>query len=107
MKRKNLNTANSYSGATSALYIDENKSIINVSSEIEKQYNWIDGKRTDEVVGYRAYFVQEGVNPFVVKFEKEPTLPPFLSEVRLNNLEAIEIRSNVYFRATGVRVVKL
>lgn len=65
MKRKNLNTANSYSGATSALYIDENKSIINVSSEIEKQYNWIDGKRTDEVVGYRAYFAQEGVNPFV------------------------------------------
>ena len=37
MKRKNLNTANSYSGATSALYIDENKSIINVSSEIEKR----------------------------------------------------------------------
>ena len=106
MKRKNLNTANSYSGATSALYIDENKSIINVSSEIEKQYNWIDGKRTDEVVGYRAYFVQEGVNPFVVKFEKEPTLPTFLSEVKLDNLEAIEIRSNVYFRATGVRVVK-
>lgn len=39
---------------------------------------------------------KKGVNPFVVKFEKEPTLPPFLSEVRLDNLEAIEIRSNVY-----------
>lgn len=106
MKRKNAVSKNSYSEATSALYISDKAPIINVSSEIEKQYNWIDNKRTDEVVGYKAYFVQEGVNPFAVKFEKEPALPPFLSEVKLDNLEAIEIRSNVYFRATGVRVVK-
>ncbi|EMW5757449.1 hypothetical protein AAFC71_001810 [Enterococcus faecalis] len=95
-----------YSEATATLYVNNKAPFINVSSEIEKQYNWIDGKRTDEVIGYKVYFVQEGVNPFAVKFENEPTLPPFLSEVKLDNLEAIEIRSNVYFRATGVRVVK-
>ncbi|MDT2668629.1 hypothetical protein [Enterococcus dongliensis] len=103
---KTKNSKSSYSEATATLYINGKTPIFNVSSEIEKQYNWIDNKRTDEVVGYKAYFVQEGVNPFAVKFEQEPTLPPFLSEVKLDNLEAIEIRSNVYFRATGVRVVK-
>ncbi|MFT8425150.1 MAG: hypothetical protein ABF682_02425 [Liquorilactobacillus sp.] len=60
----------------------------------------------DEIKGYKLYFSQEGVNPFAVKFEKMPSLPPFLSEVKLDNLEAIEIHSNVYFSAEGVRVVK-
>lgn len=41
---------------------------MNVASEVETQYNWVDNKRTDEVVGYKLYFVQEGVNPFAVKF---------------------------------------
>ena len=49
------------------------------------------------------YFVQEGVNPFAVKFEKKPKLPTFLSEVTLDKLEAIEIRSKVYFRAENVK----
>ncbi|EHS59315.1 hypothetical protein [Paenibacillus sp. Aloe-11] len=104
MKTKNLQ--NSYSTATAKQYIQDTKPIIIVSSEVEIQYNWIDGKRTDEVTGYKLYFVQEGVNPFAVKFVTKPSLPPFLSEVKLEKLEAIEIRSNVYFRSEGVRVVK-
>lgn len=104
MKTKNSQSA--YSEGTARQYISEDKPIISVSSEVETQYNWIDGKRTDEVTGYKLFFTQEGVNPFAVKFEKKPSLPPFLSEVKLDKLEAIEIRSNVYFRSEGIRVVK-
>lgn len=100
------NSQSKYNEETAKQYISADKPIINVSSEIETQYNWIEGKRTDEVTGYKLYFAQEGVNPFAVKFVENPSLPPFLSEVKLDNLQAIEIRSNVYFRSEGVRVVK-
>ncbi|MCO7175479.1 hypothetical protein ACFP7A_06325 [Sporolactobacillus kofuensis] len=101
------NSQSSYSSETTTKYISEDKPIYCVSSEIETQYNYIENKRTDEIKGHKLYFAQEGVNPFAVKFAKKmPSLPPFLSEVKLDNLEAIEIRSNVYFRAEGVRVVK-
>ncbi|EMK3850198.1 hypothetical protein AAD008_002100 [Listeria innocua] len=99
-------STNSYSETTVPQYISPEKPIINVSSEIEVQYNWVDGKRTDEITGYRLYFSQDGVNPFAVKFKKKPPLPTFLTEVKLDTLEAIEIRSKVYFRAEGIRVVK-
>ncbi|CUL64907.1 hypothetical protein D5K58_04435 [Listeria monocytogenes] len=99
-------STNSYSETTVPQYISPEKPIINVSSEIEVQYNWVDGKRTDEITGYRLYFSQDGVNPFAVKFKKKPPLPIFLTEVKLDSLEAIEIRSKVYFRAEGIRVVK-
>ena len=98
---KTHNSQSSYSSETTGKYIVDDKPIYNVSSEVETQYNYIEKKRTDEVKGYKLYISQEGVNPFAVK-----SLPPFLSEVKLDNLEAIEIRSNVYFRAEGVRVVK-
>lgn len=103
---KTRNSQSSYSQETTAKYIADDKPIYNVSSEVETQYNYIEKKRTDEVKGFKLYFSQEGVNPFAVKFAKMPSLPPFLSEVKLDNLEAIEIRSNVYFRAEGVSVVK-
>lgn len=103
---KTHNSQSSYSSETTGKYIVDDKPIYNISSEVETQYNYIEKKRTDEVKGYKLYFSQEGVNPFAVKFAKMPSLPPFLSEVKLDNLEAIEIRSNVYFRAEGVRVVK-
>ncbi|MEK5133099.1 hypothetical protein NST39_03355 [Bacillus sp. FSL W8-0645] len=103
---KTKNSKSEYNEETAKQYISDDKPIINVSSEVETQYKWIEGKRTDEVTGYKLYFTQEGVNPFVIKFVNNPVLPPFLSEVKLDNLQAIEIRSNVYFRSEGVRVVK-
>lgn len=103
---KTKNSQNAYNEEKAKQYISDDKSIISVSSEVETQYNWIDGRRTDEVTGYKLYFAQEGVNPFAVKFVKKPSLPPFLSEVKLDKLEAIEIRSNVYLRSEGIRVVK-
>lgn len=97
------NVKNNYDEATAKKYLSEKKPIVNVSSEVEEQYRWVEGKCTDEITGYRMYFVQEGVNPFAVKFEKKPKLPTFLSEVTLDKLEAIEIRSKVYFRAENVK----
>jgi hypothetical protein len=103
---KTKSSQNSYNTATAGQYIQDSKPIIIVSSEVEIQYNWVDGKRTDEVTGYKLYFAQEGLNPFAVKFVTKPSLPPFLSEIKLDKLEAIEIRLNVYFRSEGVRLVK-
>lgn len=96
-------TKNGYDATIVKKYLSDEKPIINVSSEIETQYKWIEGKRTEEVVGYRIYFSQEGVNPFAVKFEQKPKLPRFLAEVTIEQLEAIEIRSKVYFRAESVQ----
>ena len=45
-------------------------------------------------------------NPFTVKFEQKPELPPFLAIVEFEKLEGIEIRSNVYFKADSLKVVK-
>ncbi|NIK77953.1 hypothetical protein FHS15_003091 [Paenibacillus castaneae] len=103
---KTKNSQNAYNENTAKQYISDDKPIISVSSQVETQYNWIDGKRTDEVTGYKLFFIQEGVTPFAVKLEKKPSLPLFLSEIKLDKLEAIEIRSNVYFRSEGVRLVK-
>lgn len=100
MHRKNL--ANGYEERIADKYLSDKKPFINVSSEIEIQYKWIERKRTEEVTGYKLFFAQEGVNPFAVKFERKPELPKFLSEVTLEKLEAIEIRSKVYFRAESV-----
>lgn len=79
------------------------KPIISLSTELTTQYKWVDGERSDTVIGYQAWFVQEGTEPFKIKFEKKPTLPPFLSEVALENLEGCEVGNNVYFRAKGFK----
>lgn len=94
---------NTYSEEITNRYLSKKKPIINISSELEVQYNWIDGKRMEEVTGYKLYFVQEGVNPFAVKFKNKPIVPAFLAEVEIGTLEAIEIRSHVYFRAESVQ----
>ncbi len=104
MYRKNFNS--SYSETTANSYLSDKKPIISVSAEIEIQNKWVEGKRTEEVTGYKLFFVQEGVNPFAVKFAEKPKLPKFLSEVALEKLEAIEIRSRVYFRAEAVEEKK-
>lgn len=104
MKKKKF--FNSYNEYTAKQYIDNDTPIINVSSELEIQYNWVDKKRTDEIIGYKLYFSQSGLNPFSVKFSEKPFLPPFLAQVKLDNLEAIEVNSNIYFRAAGIEVIK-
>ena len=87
-------------------YVDSTKPTYSLSSEIENQFEYVDNKRTNKVIGYKLWFSCEGIPPFAVKFAQKPELPAYLSIVEFNSLEAIEIRANVYFRADGLKVVK-
>lgn len=97
---------NQYNSETARKFIVNNAPVQCTTSHIETQYKFVDKQRTDEIRGYKLWFVQEGLNPFVVKFDKQPELPPFLSIVEFENLQGIEIRSNVYFKADSLKVVK-
>lgn len=103
MKVKNVQ--GEYDNNTAKKYVAEDKPIYNISSEIETVYKWEEGKPTKEVESFKLYFAQEGTEPFKVKFDKRPKLPEFLAEVKFEKLEAIEIRSKVYFRAESVQVI--
>ena len=95
-----------YSSQTAREYVDNAKPIYSLSVELDKQYQFEDGKPTKDISGYKAWFVQEGLPPFVVKFTKEIKLPKFLSLVQFENLEACEVNYNVYFKANEISEVK-
>ena len=95
-----------YSATTASEYIKPDKPIHSLSTELEPQQLFEDGKPTGEIIAYKATFVQEGLEPFQVKFEDKVKLPDFLSLVRFDNLQAVEVRYNVYFKADGIKEVK-
>lgn len=95
-----------YSADTANNYIDNNQPIYSLSTELELQHKWQDNRPTDVVIGYKAWFSQEGQEPFEVKFDNQIKLPSYLSKVRLDSLEACEIRNKVYFRAANLKEVK-
>ena len=97
---------NQYSEAVAHKFINSNVPTKCATTFIETQYEYVDKQRTENIKGYKLWFIQEGLNPFTVKFTKKPELPPFLSIVDFENLQGIEIRSNVYFKADGLKVVK-
>lgn len=95
----------SYSSQTVKEYLDEQLPIYSLSTVLEEQVRFENNKPTDEVEAYKAWFSQEGLPPFQVKFKKKVTLPAYLTPVKLENLEACEIRYKVYFRAEDVSEV--
>ncbi|MDA3974612.1 hypothetical protein PF023_11290 [Enterococcus thailandicus] len=95
-----------YSTQTAKEYVDTNKPIYLLSTELEEQYKFEDNKRTDEITGYKAWFSQEGLPPFSVKFENEVTLPKYMALIQFENLKGIEIRYNVYFKADDLSEIK-
>lgn len=96
-----------YTSESALKYIATDKPIRFASSYTERQYKYEDGKSTGEITGYKYWFVQDGLNPFVVKFPNEIKNTEFLAAIEFENLEGIEIRNNVYFRAEAIRVVKV
>lgn len=94
-----------YSSTLANQIIDPKKPIYNLSDELEVQNKFVDGKPTDEVASYRAYFSQEGLEPFAVKFMEEVELPAYLAPVSFDTLEACEVNKNIYFRATDINEV--
>lgn len=95
-----------YSATIAKQYIDEKQPVQCISTECEPQMKFEDGQPTGEVNAYKAWFIQKGLAPFQVKFDIEITLPPYLSIVSFENLEACEVGYNVYFRATSIKEVK-
>lgn len=95
---------NGYSHELATSYISEKKPIISLSTDTETQYVWSNGHRSNEISGYQAWFAQEEVGVFKVKFENKPELPQFLSSVHFKNLEACQVRNNIYFRAKEIEV---
>lgn len=95
-----------YSAQTASEYIDNKQPLHLLSTELEKQFQFEDGKPTNQVTGYKAWFTQEGLPPFIIKFTEEIKLPEYLSLVELDNLEACEVNYNVYFKASGLKEVK-
>lgn len=102
---KIIKNKSGYSETTAYKYINKNALIQCVTGDIEIQYEFIDQRRTDNIKGYKLWFVQKGLNPFYVKFETKPLLPLFLSIVELENLKGVEIKNNVYFKAEGIKVI--
>ncbi|MHA2623617.1 hypothetical protein [Streptococcus uberis] len=94
-----------YSAQTANNYIDKNLPIYLVSDELETQVKFEDGKPTDEIIAYKAYFSQKGLPPFIVKFDTKVKLPDFLSIIELENLQACEVNYNVYFKADNLKEV--
>lgn len=95
-----------YSIETANNYIDSTQPIYSLSIDLEVQHRWQDNRPTDEVAGYKAWFSQEGQEPFEVKFDNQIKLPDYLAKVNFDNLEACEVRSKVYFKADSLKEVK-
>lgn len=99
-------TLKGYSTEVAEKYLPTGKAML-VGMHPVVQYLYKEGKRTDEIQGYQVWFAIEDENPFKIKFIQKPDLSKFeLGDiVELQNLEAIEIRDNVYFRASSMKKV--
>ena len=106
MEIKTKHKKDGYSATTATEYVIPTKTIHSLSTELEPQQLFEDGKPTGEIIAYKATFVQEGLEPFQVKFEDKVKLPEFLSLIEFENLQAVEVRYNVYFKADGIKEVK-
>ena len=103
---KTRNRKGGYSTITANEYIDNKQGIYCLSTELEPQHLFEDGKPTGEIIAYKATFIQKGLEPFQVKFEDKIKLPDFMSLIQFDNLQAVEVRYNVYFKADGIKEVK-
>ena len=95
-----------YSKDVAKLYIPGDVFTYSLSTDLSKQVKWIDGKPTNEVTGYQSWFIAEGTEPFKVKFTNKVELPAMFTKVKLQDLEACEVGSNVYFKANRIEVSK-
>lgn len=95
-----------YSKQIAEQYIDTTAPINLLSDQLEPQYKFEDGRPTEDIVAYKAWFTQKGLPPFQVKFTDEPLLPEYLSLITFDNLVACEVNYNVYFKADGLKEVK-
>lgn len=103
---KMRNRKGGYSATTATEYVNPDEAVYSLSTELEPQQLFEDGKPTGEIVAYKAWFSQKGSVPFSVKFEDKIKLPDFMSLVQFDKLQACEVHYNVYFKADGIKEVK-
>lgn len=102
-----IRRTNGYSVEIAKQVLDGGKPIRFVGPAFVAKYVWKDGKPTSTVKGYATWFIQEGLPPFTVRFPEKVTLPnKYLQIVDFDNLQACEVRDNVYFKADSLKEVK-
>ena len=106
MAFKMKTTKGGYTTTLADKIISSNQPIYSLSTELEPQQQFEGGKPTGEIVAYKAWFVQEGQDPFQVKFEDSIKLPAFQSMIQFDTLQACEVKYNIYFKANGIKEVR-
>ncbi|HEP1290484.1 TPA: hypothetical protein ACGOLK_000553 [Streptococcus pyogenes] len=106
MAFKLKSTKGGYTTQLANKIINPNQPIYSLSIELEPQQRFEDNKPTGEIIAYKAWFVQEGQDPFQVKFEESIKLPAFLSMIQFDSLQACEVKYNVYFKAKSIKEVR-
>lgn len=106
MKISMNRTSVGYTRQTAFKYISEDKPIYCLSQELTPQQSFKDGRPTGEIVAYKLWCSQEGLPPFEVKLQDKLELPPYLTKISFVDLEACEIKNNVYFKASAFAVSK-
>lgn len=95
-----------YSVDTANRYIDTKQPIRILSTELEEQVLFENGKPTEDIAAYKAWFTQQDLPPFTVKFTEKVELPAYMALVNFDNLQACEVNYSVYFKADGIKEVK-
>ncbi|EAF5050738.1 hypothetical protein QPJ54_000438 [Listeria monocytogenes] len=105
---KKINISNVYLTELANQYVKGEEAVYFVTSQYEKVYQYEGNRRTDKVIAHKGWFPQNGNNPFIVKFEgeNEPELFKFMSKIEFENLRAIEVKNNIYFKADGMKVME-
>lgn len=92
----------SYSSDTAKKYINSGKDLMLASAHIEETFDY-DENHNRNITGQRIWLIQEGLNPFYIKLPTGVKIDvKQFDKISLNNLEAIEIKNNVYFRAESI-----
>lgn len=98
---------NGYSKQLAGEYVDPDSPFYFLSSEPLEQSEYKNGKPSGKIGAYQYWFVQEGVNPFKIKFfEKLDENLNQMEQVKIDSLEATEYKRNIYFKAIGLEVVE-
>lgn len=105
MAFKMKTTKSGYTTTLADNIINQNQPIYSISTELEPQQQFEDGKPTGEIVAYKAWFIQEGLDPFQVKFEEAIKLPKYMSLIQFDTLQACKVKYNIYFKANGLKEV--
>jgi len=96
-----------YSEETRRAFLSDNAEIRIISKSLTPVYVWEDEKPTDTVKNYRVWFTSPEVEePFTISFKNKFDLPPYLSKVKVSNFEGCEVGKNVYFKGSGLEVVR-